>query len=129
MVKVPDNTTVNTTEFRPDSDTIAFAPELIDFIKKNEKLTTYRFGNKYNHFNVGDIIKYQNSTTGETVGKLRIRQKIKITFAELPLNNASHETYEDKYHQRKVLSGYYAYIGREIADDDLFLVFDFELSD
>jgi hypothetical protein len=128
MVKVPDTTTVNTTEFKPDAQSIAFAPELVQFIKDNQKLTTYRFGRKYDHFQIGDIVNYQNSTTQEVVGKLKITGKRETTFADLPLNNPTHEAYADKEQQRKVLSGYYAYIGRKLRDDDLFLVFDFELA-
>lgn len=127
MVKVPSATTTNTTEFKPAADAIAFAPELIQFIKDEHKLTTYRFGKKYDHFRVGDVVKYQNSATGEIVGKLRITAKQETLFADLPLANATHESYKDKQHQRQVLSGYYAYLGRTITDDDPFLIFDFEL--
>jgi hypothetical protein len=125
MVKVPEETTVNATEFKPDADCIAFAPELIEFIRQNQKLTTYRFGKKYDHFQVGDIVRYQNSTTGEVVGQLRITRKVTTTFAGLPLDTPTHESYHNKEHQRQVLSGYYAYIGRPIADDDMFLILDF----
>jgi len=125
MINVPDTTTVNMSEFKPDAHSIAFAPELIQFIKDNQKLTTYRFGKKYDHFKVGDVVNYQNSETGEIVGKLRIANKKEETFATLPLDNPTHEAYRDKEHQRQVLSGYYAYIGREVTDDDSFLIFDF----
>jgi hypothetical protein len=128
MINVPDTTTVNTSEFKPDDHSIAFAPELIEFIKDNQKLTTYRFGKKYDHFQVGDLVNYQNSETGEIIGKLSIINKREVTFATLPLENPTHEVYRSKEHQRQVLSGYYAYIGREIVDDDPFLIFDFILA-
>jgi len=127
MFKVPDLTTKNTTEFKPSHDAIGFVPELIQFIHDNKKLTTYRFGKKYDHFQVGDVVTIQNSSTGENEGEVRITAKRETTFKDLPLTNPTHEAYEDKDHQRKVLSGYYAYIGREIQDTDLFLTFDFEL--
>jgi len=127
VVNVPDQTTINTSEFKPGPDAIAFAPELISFILHNQKLTTYRFGKKYDHFKAGDVVRLQDSATGKTVGKLRITRKITTVFAALPLDAAGHETYQSKEHQRRVLSGYYAYLGRSIRDDDLFLVFDFEL--
>lgn len=128
MINAPDTTTVNTSEFKPDKDSIAFAPELIQFIKDNQKLTTYRFGKKYDHFQVGDLVNYQDSETGEIIGKLHIVSKTAATFAMLPLDNPTHEAYRNKEHQRQVLSGYYAYIGREITDDDSFLIFDFVLA-
>ncbi len=128
MFKVPDSTTVNTKEYKPNKNGIGFAPELIKFIQDNKKLTTYRFGKKYDHFNIGDVITYQNSTTSEDAGKLRIVGKRETRFIDLPLSHSTHEYYRDKEHQRKVLSGYYAFIGREITDADLFLVFDFELA-
>jgi len=127
MVKVPRKTTINSKEYIPAPNSIAFAPELIEFISANQKLTTYRFGKKYDYFQVDDLVSYEDSTTGETKGDLRIIGKRETTFADLPLDTATHEAYENKEHQREVLSGYYAFIGRKIADDDLFLVFDFEL--
>jgi len=85
MPQVPNNTSINTTEFKPDATSIAFAPELIQFITDNQKLTTYRFGKKYDHLKVGDVVYYQNSATQELVGKLRITRKGETTFGELPL--------------------------------------------
>lgn len=126
-MSVSDSTTVNTSEFIPDDSSIGFAPEVVKLIKSQRKLTTYRFGRKYDHFRVGDIVKYQNSATGKTAGKLKIIGKHETTFAKLPLDNPMHELYRDKEHQRRVLSGYYAFTGRKILDSDLFLVFDCEV--
>lgn len=125
--KVPSKTTINNPEYKPEANILPFAPELVDFIKKNMKLTTYRFGEKYNYLNVGDIITIQNSDTKEPVLKARIVSKSKTTFTKLPMDDGGHELYEDKDHQRKVFSGYYKYIGREIRDEDQFLVISFEL--
>ncbi|HSX07978.1 MAG TPA: hypothetical protein VLG11_03730 [Candidatus Saccharimonadales bacterium] len=126
--RAPDSTTTNTTEFKPDRNAIAFAPELVQFIHDNKKLTTYRFGKKYDHLQVGDIVTLQDSSTGKSVGKVRITAKKETTFKNLPLSTTTHEAYRDKDHQREVLSGYYAYIGGKIRDDDPFLIFDFELA-
>lgn len=127
MLQVPDSTTTNTTEFKPDPDAMGFAPELVQFICDNKKLTTYRFGKKYNHLQVGDIVTFQNSSNGKRMGKVRIAAKKETTFKDLPLTDPTHESYRSKEHQREVLSGYYAYLGRKIMDNDPFLVFDFEL--
>lgn len=127
--RAPKNTSINKNEFKPDSYAIAFAPELIEFILKDQKLTTYRYGTKYEYLNIGDEIGIQNSSTGELVAKAKITAKSQTTFGELPIRTGEHESYRDKEHQRQVLSGYYAYIGRPIADNDVFLVFDFALTD
>jgi hypothetical protein len=49
------------------------------------------------------------------------------TFKEIPLKTPGHETARNKEHQRQVLSGYYAFLGRPIADDDPFLIIEFKL--
>jgi len=126
---VPDLTSINQTEFKPEQYVIAFAPELVAFIQDNLKLTTYRFGNKYNYLEVDDIVKIQNSATERIVCKAKITSKSKMLFKDLPITSGSHEAYKNKEHQREVLSGYYAYIGRLIDDSDEFLVFDFKLID
>jgi hypothetical protein len=125
--KVPPNTTVNDSEYKPDSNILPFAPELVEFISKNLKLTTYRLGDKYDYLQTGDVVTIQNSATGEPIHKAKITNKSKATFAELPLDDGGHEAYESKEHQREVFSGYYKYIGREIKDEDSFLVISFEL--
>jgi hypothetical protein len=125
--KVPSKTTINDSEYKPEFNVLPFAPELVDFISKNMKLTTYRFGDKYGYLNVDDTITIQNSETGELVHKAEVTGKSETTFADLPLNDGSHESYRDKEHQREVFSGYYKYIGRSIEDSDKFLVISFKL--
>jgi len=125
--QVPDKTSVNKDEFKPEAYVIPFAPELVGLILDKLKLTTYRFGRKYDYLNVGNEVSIQDSTSKEIVARAVIKKKSQTTFLGLPLNNGSHESYRDKEHQRKVMSGYYAYLGRPIEDDDEFLVFDFEL--
>lgn len=125
VIKVPKNTTVNLTEHVPERDVLPFAPELIAFILDKKKVATYRFGRKYDYLEVGDIVRLQNSQNSEVVGSAVITTKKYVAFKELPLEGGGHESYVDKEHQRKVFSGYYAYIGRPIEDDDEFLVFGF----
>jgi hypothetical protein len=123
----PEKTTVNTDEFVPDPYAIGFAPELIALILADLKLTTYRFGTKYDYLQVGDRVRIQNSDTKEIVGEAEITAKSQMLFKDLPLASGTHEGYRDKEHQREVISGYYAFLGRPIVDEDVFLVFDFEL--
>ena len=125
--KVPSQTTINDSEYKPGSYVLPFAPELVDFITNNMKMATYRLGLKYDYLKTGDIVSIQNSATNITVIKAKVTSKSKTSFAELPLDDGGHESYEDKEHQRKVFSGYYKYIGREISDNDQFLVISFEL--
>ena len=125
--QVPDNTSTSSNEYKPEKYVVPFATELVDFILTGKKLTTYRYGDKYDYLQVGDTVRIQNSDTKDVVAKAVIARKSKTTFGELPIDDGTHETYKDKEHQRQVLSGYYAYIGRELRDEDPFLVFDFEL--
>lgn len=125
MIKVPNKTTVNLTEHIPGIKVLPFAPELIAFILDKKKVATYRMGRKYDYLRVGDTVRLQNSQSGEMVGSAVITSKNYVTFKELPLEGGGHESYGDKEHQRKVFSGYYAYIGRPIEDDDEFLVLGF----
>lgn len=125
--RVPDKTSVNNDEFKPEANVIPFAPELISFILEDLKVTTSRFGKKYDYLQVGDVVSIQDSSSKQIVGKATITGKSSTTFDELPLDSGAFKSYKDKEHQRKVLSGYYAYIGRPIEDKDEFLVFDFKL--
>jgi hypothetical protein len=125
--RVPNITSVNTDEFKPDLYVIAFAPELIGYILEDKKLTTYRYGTKYDYLKVGDSVQIQNSKSTEIVGNAVITEKSSTTFKDLPIINGAHESYRNKECQREVLSGYYAYIGRAIRDDDIFLSFSFKL--
>lgn len=125
--QVPQKTSINAEECKPDQYVVPFAPELITFILEDQKLTTYRYGDKYDYLNVGDEISIQNSATKQIVAKAVITNKARTTFGQLPVQLGTHESYKDKEHQRQVLSGYYAYVGRPLEDEDPFLVFDFEL--
>ena len=125
MIKAPSDTTVNNTEHIPEKNVLPFAPELITFILDKKKIATYRFGKKYDYLEVGDTVRLQNSENGEIVGTAVITSKNFVTCKDLPLEGGGHESYSDKEQQRKVFSGYYAYIGRPIKDDDDFLILGF----
>ena len=127
MVKAPKKTTVYNKEPFPRKYIVGFAPELIPFIKSGEKVLTYRFGNKYDYLKSGDIITIEDTINKDIISKAKVVSKTWTTFKKIPLDIPGHETYEDKEHQKRVLSGYYAYIGRRIKDNDPFLVLGFQL--
>lgn len=106
---------------------IAFAPELIGLILRKEKIKTYRFSQKYDYLQVGDVVRIQNVDTKEIIGNAKILKKSQATFKDLPLNSYGHEKYKDKQEQLKTFSNYYAYLKRPIKENDLFLVFEFKL--
>lgn len=108
---------------------MTFAPELIKFIKQKNKYRTYRFADeKYSAIKVGDIVAIKQNFIEEPISQARITQVAKVKFIGLPYKTeGAHESCDSKEHQRKVLSGYYAYLGRPIQDDDPFVVIDFEL--
>ena len=126
MTKVPEITSIYKKEPPSDPYIINFAPELISFIKSGKKVATYRFGDKYDYLEVGDVVKVKDNDANKIVGEAVIVGKQKTTFAELPFNTPGHETYENKEHQRKVFSGYYAFLEREINDNDPFLVLEYK---
>ncbi|HSX02068.1 MAG TPA: hypothetical protein VLI05_02005 [Candidatus Saccharimonadia bacterium] len=127
MFEVPTKTTINTTEPTVERYALAFSPELAEFVKTGQMKTAYRFGKKYDYLQAGDEIEILNLATGESVGRARIASKAEVAFGDLPIATDRHESYRDKEHQRQVMSGYYAFLGRPIADEDPFLVFDLEL--
>lgn len=128
-IKAPQNPTHVPVNPIHDRYIIQFAPELVDFIKKDKKIKTYRYGDKYEYLKVGDTVELREYKTNNFISKAKITKKQHLLFREIPLNLNGHEVYETKDHQRKVFSSYYQYIGREIADSDPFLVFTFKLID
>ena len=104
-----------------------FAPELINNIKKKRKWRTYRFGNKYDHLKIGDEVIVRDNAGVLFKQKAIITNKPYTTFSELPLKIEGHEIYSGKEDQRRVLSTYYAYLGRVVKDNDPFLIIDFKL--
>lgn len=127
MVNVPAKTSINQIEYIPPKGSIAFAPELIPLIISGEKQSTYRYGLKYDAIEIGDRVLIINSDTSKEEAIVVVTQKRKTRFRDLPLVFDKHERYEDREHMRRVLSGYYAYLGRPLNDEDVFLVFEFEV--
>ncbi|HEX8763364.1 MAG TPA: hypothetical protein VF733_06445 [Candidatus Saccharimonadales bacterium] len=70
--QVPDKTSINTDEFKPEANVIPFAPELIGFILEDLKITTYRFGKKYDYLQVGDTVDIQDSSSKQIVGRAKM---------------------------------------------------------
>lgn len=126
-MKAPQNPTVVTTNPDHDKYIIQFAPELTEFIKQNGKIKTYRYGHKYDYLNTGDQVELREYKTNDLISKAEITTKEHTKFKDIPLDLGGHEVYESKDHQRKVFSSYYKYIGREIEDDDPFLILTFKL--
>lgn len=127
MLQTPNKTTVNNVEPVLNRYSMGFAPELIEFLKTGQQTKTYRYGDKYNYLKPGDVITIVNTVTNKPEGKARIISKARTIFKKLPLNMSGHPTAKDKNQQRKTLKGYYAYLKRDIKDDDPFLIFMFQL--
>lgn len=127
MIKAPKKTSIWRNEPKHKKYVLYFAPELINFIKEKQKYKTYRFGDHYDYIQVGDKVKIQETNKENVVANAVITNKEYTTFKNLPLNINGHETYKDKEQERKVLSGYYKFIGRDIRDNDKFLILTFEL--
>lgn len=125
-VNAPQDPTVVNTDPIHDKYVIQFAPELTDFIRIGEKTRTYRFGNKYEYLKVGDEVELREYGTSKLISKAEITDKTRTFFRNISLDLGWH-VYDSKDHQRKVLSSYYKYIGREIEDDDPLLIISFEL--
>ncbi len=126
-VRITNSSSVH--EPKPEMYTILFKQELVDLILTGQKIKTYRYGIKYDYLKVGDEVDIQNSHSKEIACKATITDKYRTTFKELPINIPGHEPYESKDDQRQTFSGYYAYIGREIVNDDPFLVLEFQIKD
>jgi hypothetical protein len=109
---MPKNTSVYRQEPQPAKNEILFAPECVKPIREKKKWRTYRFGEKYHHLQVGDHVFIKDYAGKQVIGQAKITGKQAIT---------------NKQHQRKVFSGYYAYLGRPLRDDDSFLIIDFKL--
>lgn len=127
MFRVPKKTSIYSSHSEHDKYILGFAPELIEFIIKNQKIRTYRFGDKYDYLQVGDQVKIFDSINKKIYGTAIITLKEKTTFKDLPLDNPGHEAYRNKDHQRKVFSGYYKFLDRQIYDSDPFVIFEFKL--
>jgi len=106
-----------------------FAPELIPYLKKGQIFSTSRFGwDKYGYLKINDLVKIKKNNSSSILFTAKILSVSKTTFKNLPLRSGvTHLCEQNKEHQRKNLSGYYAFLGRPIADNDPFLIIEFEL--
>lgn len=127
MFKVPKKTTIYKTETKHTKYALGFGPELIQFILSGKKVKTYRFGLKYDFLQPGDVITVLDTVNMKPYGRAKVLSKKLVTFKELSLDNPGHEAYKNKEHQRQVFSGYYAFTGKPVEDNDPFLVFEFKL--
>ena len=126
-MKAPQKPTVVSTNPVHGKHIIQFAPELTDYIAEKGKVKTYRFGDKYKHLQKGDVVELREYKTNKLISKAEIIGTEKTTFKNIPLDLEGHEVYKSKKHQRRVFSSYYKYIGREIEDNDPFLILSFKL--
>ena len=127
MAPVTITNTSNPTEPRPEMYTIPFKHELVELILKGEKVKTCRYGEKYDYLKVGDKVKIQSSKTQEIPCEATITDKKYTTSKEKPPSTLGQEAYDNKEKQKQKFSEYYSYIGREVQDDDPFLIFEFQL--
>jgi GNAT superfamily N-acetyltransferase len=111
VIEVPDIIGSVTKEQNHPVYHIPFASELISLIKSGQKQLTYRFGNKYDYLNVGDVVSISDSNDKSLCCKARITEKMQTTFGELPVNRCGHEEYRNKEHQQRIFSFYYRYLG------------------
>jgi len=107
---------------------LPFTSSLIPSILDGSKTSTYRFGLKYDHLQIGETIDIVDSDTNEIVAQAKIQDKQQLLFAELPLQSDNHQSFTSREEMRKEFETHYAYIGRSIRDDDIFLVIGFELN-
>lgn len=128
-MEAPKNPTVVPKNPIHDKYTIQFAPELTKFIRKDGKVKTYRFGDKYDYLQIGDKVRLAEYQTSQFISNAIIANKEYVAFKDIPLKLSGHEEYGSRDHLRKVFSSYYKYIGREVEDSDPFLILSFELID
>ena len=128
-MNAPKEPTIVTVNPKDEEYVIQFAPELTDFIRKDGKVKTYRYGDKYEYLLEGDSVTLSEYGTGTVISKAVIKSKEHVHLKDIPIKLNGHEQYDSREHMRKVFSSYYAYIGREIQNNDSFLVFTFDLID
>ena len=110
-----------------DPYTLPFAPELINYIQEKSKRKSYRFGTKYDYLNIWDTITIVEVNANDKIGTAKVVNKETMPFDQIPLDLSWHASYASREEMRTVFSGYYAYLGRPIQDEDSFLVISFQL--
>ena len=126
-MEAPEDTSVISEESNSPKGVINFATELIPLIKTKRKTVTFRLGDKYSYLRPDDILEICEYGSKDLVSKAKVTKIDELTFKELPVEYPGHESYRDKEHQREVFNGYYSYTGKNINDDDKFLVICFEI--
>lgn len=106
---------------------LPFKDNLIESILDGSKTSTYRRGLQYDHLQVGEIINIINSETNEVITQATINNKVQLLFQELPLTADNHISYDSREQMREEFNQHYSYINRAIEDDDVFLVFEFQI--
>jgi len=128
-MQAPKNPTIVPNNPVQDKYTIQFAPELTKLIRKDGKVKTYRFGDKYDYLQIGDKVRLAEYQTDKLISNAIITNKEHVAFKDIPLKLSGHEEYESRDHLRKVFSSYYKYVGRAVEDNDPFLILSFDLID
>jgi hypothetical protein len=127
MFKVPRRTSIYKDLHKAPPDTISFAPELVKYITDKRKYRTYRYADaKYTRMQIGDIVFIKERGQETNFAKAVVTAKKSVKFAQIPpVSPISHEAYRDLEHMRQVISGYYAFLGRPVSDEDPFFIIDF----
>lgn len=102
---------------------LPFSSSLIPSILDGSKTSTYRRGLKYDRLQIGEIINIINSENNEIITQATITNKVQLLFQELPLTADNHISYDSREDMRTEFSSYYG----TIADDDVFLVIEFQI--
>jgi len=104
---------------------ILFHPNLVPLIEDGTKNLTYRLDDDgLDYLIVGDVVRAENSATGETFAELEITSLEWTTFGGLPTDREGNVKSESKEKQREVFKGYY---GRKVADDERALIIGFRV--
>src|SRR3989338_1015881 len=85
---------------------LGFAPELIPLILRGEKTFTYRLGDKYRKYDVGDCVSIFDSKSGKIFCTVIITEKNACRFKDLPIDKEGHEKYPSKECQRQIFENH-----------------------
>lgn len=104
---------------------ILFHPSLVPLMSDGTKNLTYRLDDDgLDYLTVGDVVKAENSATGEVFAELEITSLEWTTFGGLPTDREGNVRSASKEKQRETFKGYY---GREITDDERALILGFRV--
>jgi hypothetical protein len=106
---------------------LPFTSSLIPSILDGSKTSTYRFGLKYDHLQIGERIDIVDSDTQEVVGQANVTSKAQVLFQDIPLISSDHQSFASREEMRDHFSRLYNYIGRAVEDSDVFLAIGWEM--